>query len=130
VIYQFKALDNELFVIDTASMRWGRASSILATPSVAAAEQNLSRFVYSEEGELIPQGAGVYTLLGRTPKTEGPGAGLSVVALMAVPFEETLVLYLKANVPIKPDSFQSNPIKHVKYQILQEPTFVKQAERG
>jgi hypothetical protein len=123
VIYHFKSQDDELFVLDTAHMRWGRASSILSTPSVAAAEQHLARYVYSEEGALVPMGAGVYNLDGRTPKTEGPGAGLSTVGIMAVPFETTLFIYLRPNVNIKSDSFKSGfpeeAQKFIKHQILQ-----------
>lgn len=120
MIYHFETMDNETFVIDTATMKWGRASSILSAPSVLAAENNLAKFEFSEEGELIAMGAGTYNLDGRTPKTTGPGAGLCTVGILCVPFEDTLVVYLRANVKIKDDTFKSNPIKTVKYLIMQE----------
>ena len=124
MIYQFKTQDDELFVLDIVNQKWGRASSILSAPSVSAATDGaIARFVYSEEGALVPMGAGVFNMDGRTEKTEGPGAGLSSVGIMAVPFEDKLILYLRPNVNIKPDSFVSgfpeDMQKHIKYQILQ-----------
>ena len=118
MIYQFKDESDELFVLDIVHMRWGIASSILSTPSVAAAENKLARFIYKSEGELVPMGAGAYGLDGRTEKD-----GVSVVGIMAVPFEDKLVLYCRPNVNIKPDSFVSGfpeeAQKFIKYQILQ-----------
>lgn len=121
MIYHFEvASDGATFVIDTETMRWGRASSILSAPSITAAEKNLAKFELAEEGDLIPMGAGTYNLDGRTPKSKGPGEGLSTVGIMAVPFGDTLILYLRANVKIKDDTFKSNPITTVKYMILQD----------
>jgi hypothetical protein len=125
VIYQFRSWpDDELFVLDIVNQKWGRASSILSAPSVsAAAEGAVARFVYSEEGALIPMGAGVFNMDGRTEKTTGAGAGLSTVGIMAVPFEQSLILYLRPNVNVKPDSFVSGfpeeMQKFIKYQIIQ-----------
>ena len=124
MLYQIKTLDEELFIFDIVTQKWGRASSILSAPSVsAAADGAVARYVYSEEGALISMGAGVFNMDGRTEKTEGPGAGLSSVGIMAVPFEQSLILYLRPNVNIKPDSFVSgfpeDMQKHIKYQILQ-----------
>ena len=123
MVYQFKTMDDETFVLDIVNMRWGRASSILSAPSVVAAtdkENNLARYVFSEEGDLAAMGGGHYGLVGRTPKTTGPGAGLSAIGILAIPYEDTLVLTIKANVPLKPDSFTSGPIKNVKYHIAQD----------
>ena len=129
MVYQFRTLDNELFVINTVELKWGRASSILAAPSVLAAEQKLANFEYKEEGILVPMGAGRYSLDGRTPLTgvyenpalRGPGAGLSTVQLMTVPFENYIVQYIMANVPVKEDSFSMNlpeeAQKFIKYEI-------------
>ena len=124
MLYQIKTLDEELFIFDIVNQKWGRASSILSAPSVsAAADGAVARYVYSEEGTLVPMGAGVFNMDGRTEKTEGPGAGLSSVGIMAVPFEQSLILYLRPNVNVKPDSFVSgfpeDMQKHIKYQILQ-----------
>lgn len=128
MIYHFETLDNTTWVIDTETMRWGRASSILSAPSITAAENNLAKFELAEEGDLIPMGAGTYNMDGRTEKTQGPGAGLSTIGIMAVPFGDTLILYLRANVKIKDDSFKSNPIKTVKYMLLQDKEEEKTAQ--
>jgi hypothetical protein len=128
VVYQFKSEKDELFVLNTATMRWGIASSILATPSMAAAKENLARYVFSSEGTIVPMGAGGYSLDGRTEKD-----GIHVVAIMCVPFETYIVLYLRPNVNIKPDSFICGiSEKHqeiIKYQIMQ-PNPEKMAQGG
>ena len=120
MIYHFQTLDDSLWVIDTANMQWGRASSILSAPSITAAEKNLAKFELADSGTLVPMGAGVYNMNGRTPKTTGPGAGLSSVGIMCIPFEDTLVVYLRANVKIKDESFRSNPIRETRYVIMQD----------
>ena len=122
MIYQFRTMDDELFVINTVEMTWGRASNILSSPSVAAVEAHLAKFEFSESGTLIPMGAGSYNFEGRTPETKGLGAGLSTVGIMAVPFDSYLVLFLKANVPIKDETFKSNfpeeAQKFIKHRIM------------
>ena len=89
-------------------LRWGRASSIVAAPTLAAAEHALSSFVFVEEGTLVPMGAGIYSMDGRTKDTVGPGAGLSTVQLMSVPFDTYIVQYLLPNAEVKEDSFVMN----------------------
>lgn len=108
MIYQFKTMDDELFALNTVELKWGRASQILAAPSVGAAANDVASFVFSEEGALVPMGAGRYSLDGRTPDTKGPGAGLSTVQLMSVPFDSYIVMYLLPNVEVKEDSFVMN----------------------
>ena len=122
--YQFKASDDELFVIDIENMRWGRASSILSAPSVSAATDGaIARFIYSEEGDLVPMGAGSFSLNGRTEKTTGPGAGLSVVGIMNFLFQGYFVVWLFPNVNVKSDSLTSDAPeemqKFIKYEIKQ-----------
>lgn len=125
MIYQFKTIDDFLFVFNTVEMTWGRASSLVTAPSLGAVENHLASFVYVEgdNGILVPQGAGAYNFDGRTPKTEGPGAGLSTVGIMAVPFDQQLILFLRANVKIKDESFKSNfpeeAQKFIKHKIIQ-----------
>ena len=124
MLYQFHSSDDELFIIDVVNQKWGRASSILSAPSIsAAADGAVARYVYSEEGALIPMGAGGFNLDGRTPKTEGPAAGLSAVGIMSVWFEAYNIIYLRPNVNVKPDSFicgaPEEAQKFIKYQILQ-----------
>lgn len=118
MIYQFETeSDGERFVLDTSNLKWGRASSVLAAPSVAAVENKLASFVFSEEGTLVPMGhsvegnttsGAVYNMDGRTPKTTGPGAGLSSVGILSIWFEDKNITYLTANVPVKEDSFKMN----------------------
>lgn len=121
MIYSFQTVDDERFFVDTQTMRWSRASSILSAPSISAVENSISNTVPIESGNLISMGGGAFNLDGRTPKTTGPGAGLSSIGILAVPYEDTLVMYLHANVPVKDESFTSNPIKHFKYVIAQAP---------
>lgn len=127
MIFHFETLDDALWVIDTANLQWGRASSILSAPSIVAAEKNLAKFEFAESGRLVPMGAGVYNMDGRTPKSAAPGAGLSSVGIMSIPFEDTLVIYLRANVKIKDESFRSNPIRETKYVIMQDRAEAKPA---
>ena len=124
--YQFATADDALFVLDMVSMKWGRVSSILASPSIKAVENEAFTYNLLEEGDLIPMGGGVYTFQGRTPKTgledpknPKPGAGLCSVGLLAIPYEDTLQLYLRANVMLKEDSFKSQEIKTIKHHIIQ-----------
>lgn len=130
MIYQFKTTDDELFVFNTVDMTWGRASSIATSPSLGAVENHLANFAFHEQGTLVAMGAGAYNFDGRTPKTgledpskPGPGAGLSTVGIMAVPYDQSLVLFLRANVKIKDESFKSNfpeeAQKFIKHKIIQ-----------
>jgi hypothetical protein len=127
MIYQFRCeSDNELFVINTVEMTWGRASTLVAAPSITAVEARLANFQFHEQGTLIAMGAGAYNMDGRTPETKGPGAGLSTVGILTVPYDNYLVLFLRANVKIKGESFKSNfpedMQKHVKHKIIQPET--------
>ncbi len=121
--YQFNTTDDELFVINTVDMTWGRASSIATAPSLGAVENRLANFAFHEQGTLVAMGAGAYNLDGRTPKTEGPGAGLSSIGILSVPYDDSLVLFLRANVKIKDESFKSNfpefMQKGIKHRIIQ-----------
>jgi len=124
MIYQFKTLDDSLFILNTKEATWGIASSILAAPSViAAAESKLANYVFAEQGTLVPMGGGRYSLDGRTPQTKGKGAGLSTIGILSVPFDTDLFLYLLPNAPVKEDSFQSGfpeeMQKYVKHEVRQ-----------
>jgi hypothetical protein len=143
MVYTFETLDGEKFVLDIEKSRWGRASSILAAPSVAATENAIARYVYVEEGELVPMGGGVYNFDGRMPLPEkateeekkAPGAGLSSVGVLIVLYGEVCEVYLKPNVPIKDGSFDSGYLrelepsirnKFLRHNILQEPPKVEE----
>lgn len=124
MIYQFRVeSDDSLFVFNTVDMTWGRASSIATSPSLGAVENHLANFAFHEQGTLVAMGAGAYNFDGRTPKTEGEGAGLSTVGIMAVPYDQELVLFLRANVKIKDESFKSNfpqeAQKFIRHKIIQ-----------
>lgn len=138
MIYTFETLDGEKFVLDVEHSRWGRASSILAAPSIAASENAIARYVYSEEGDLVPMGGGVYNLDGRMPLSDkpteeekkAPGAGLSSVGILIVLYSGMCEVYLKPNVQIKDGSFDSAYMhdlspevrnKYLRHNILQEP---------
>lgn len=111
--YAFKTeSDDETFVIDVSAMTWGRASQILSAPSVGAAANDISNYVCSESGKLIPQGAGVYNLEGRI-------SGLTTIGLLAIPFENSLVFCLHPNVKVKEESFQSGKIDTFVYKVIQ-----------
>lgn len=125
MIYQFRTEDDSLFVFNTVDMTWGRASSLVTAPSIGAVENHLANFAYVEndKGTLVAMGAGAYNFDGRTPKTEGEGVGLSTVGIMAVPYDQELVLFLRANVKIKDESFKSNfpqeAQKFIRHKIIQ-----------
>lgn len=134
MIYQFQVKsDDSTFILDTARMIWGRASSILSAPSVAAAsnsQDNLAQFVFAEEGKLVrippPReflGA-VFNMEGRNPKTTGMGAGLSTVSILEISMADAHIYYLDANVELKQDSFMTTPIKVTKRLVFQ-PRFQK-----
>lgn len=146
MIYTFETLDGEKFVLDVENSRWGRASSILAAPSIAASENAIARYVYSEEGELISMGGGVYNLDGRMPlsskptdeEKKKPGAGLSSVGILNILYKDQLQVYLKPNVQIKDGSFDSGFMqdaapelrrKYVNYSILQEPPKLEEEKK-
>jgi len=109
MLYQFTTPDGETFVLNTETMRWGKASTILSAPSVAAVEGGITQFMYSEEGDLVPQGGGTYNLDGRRK-------GVTTAGILAIPWIDTLYLRLHTNAPIVKESFKSNPIKNFHYE--------------
>jgi hypothetical protein len=115
VIYHVETEAGELFVLNTATLKWGIASTILSSPSIMAAEKNLAKFEFRAEGDLIPLGAGAYSLDGRIPKD-----GLSAVGILCVLFENTLVVYLRGNAKLKDGTFKSNPITKTEYVLMQD----------
>ena len=118
MIYNFRTEDDQLWVFNTVDMTWGKASNILASPSIGAVEAKLANYQFTEQGTLVAMGAGAYNFDGRTPKD-----GLSTVGIMAVPYDTYLILFLRANVKIKDESFKSNfpeeAQKFIKHQIIQ-----------
>ena len=115
MIYHFKTLDGEDFVLDVAKMRWGRVSS---NPP---AENDSANCPYDEEGDLIPMGAGVYNLDGRMlspdrameEEQRAPGIGLSTVGILTLLYDHVCEVYLKPNVQVKEGSFTSNYLQEL-----------------
>jgi len=124
MIYNFKTEeDGQQWVVDTEVLNWARASSIVAAPSVLAAESNLARFVPTEEGRLIPLGGGRYVLEGRQPFVPGPNgqpvpqfALFIVLTILSADKDGTCVTFLQANVPVK--DFQHQSIKNFAAQVM------------
>lgn len=127
MIYTFKTEDKEeLYVLDTNPevLTWARASTILATPSLTAAENEVARYVPIEEGKLVPGGGGNYTFDGRNPREytkKGLPTPLVSVSILSLPVNDTLHTYLAANVRIKEDSFELGPIKKFQCHVVQAP---------
>jgi hypothetical protein len=120
MLYNFKTTDDgQQWAIDTEALTWAKASSILATPSVKAAESNIARFVAQEEGKLIPMGGGRYALQGRKPFDKDRKPQLSIFILLSILSGEdggTAVTFMQANVDIK--DLQHQEIKKFKCEVL------------
>jgi len=121
MLLQFKvAKDDSLWICDVQFLNFARIS---APPDPT----NLEASVVLEQGKLIPQGYGVYSFEGRTPKTEGPGAGLCSIGNYLVGIGPTVKVFIRANVEIK-DFTMPAPIRQVLYEILPtDPNQVKQS---
>jgi hypothetical protein len=107
--------DNSLWICDVQTMQWARVSAPASDPNSKI----------EESGKLVPQGFGIYALEGRTPKTEGPGAGFSSIGNYVVAIGTTVQIFLRANVQIK-DFTMPVPIRQILYKIL--PTDPQQIE--
>ena len=118
MLYNFRDSDDQQWQIDTERLTWARASSILSAPSVTAAENNMARFIATEEGSLAPLGMGRFGLVGRRPPD------LSIVSIGHVPITDddgqiVLVCLIQSNVTIK--DAQHQEIKRFKIQPLAPP---------
>lgn len=105
MIYNFKTEeDDQQWVVDTELLTWARASSIIAAPTIIAAEANIARFVPTEEGKLIPLGGGRYNLEGRQPFDENHKPQLSlfmIITVLSTENEGTCMTFFQANVAAK-----------------------------
>jgi len=118
MIYTFKDESGEQWQIDTEKLIWSRASSILSAPSVAAAENDMARFVPQEEGQLAPMGMGRFSFVGRRPPQ------LSIISIGHIPVtdddgEIVSVCLVQSNVIIKDVEHQE--IKRFRVQPLAPP---------
>ena len=107
MIYNFKTVeDNQQWVVDVEALTWARASSIIAAPSVEAAEHNLARFVAAEEGKLAPMGAGRYVFVGRKLTGANGQPQIAIFTVASIPVKDddgkiVLVTLMQSNVDIK-----------------------------
>lgn len=120
MLYNFRTTDDsQMWAVDTEALTWAKASSILATPSVKAAESNIARFVASEEGALIPMGGGRYALEGRKPVDDAGKPQLAIFILVTILSAEdggVCVVFIQANVAIQ--DAQHQEIKKFKMECL------------
>ena len=120
MIFNFKTeLDSQQWVIDTEEFNWARASSLVAAPSIKAAETNLARFVPTEEGKLIPMGGGRYALEGRKPFDENKNPQLAFIVILTILSAEnegTCVTFMQTNVAIR--DLQHQQIKNFVSQTM------------
>lgn len=121
MIYNFKTVDDDQqWVVDSEELNWARASSLVAAPTIKAAETNLARFVPTEEGKLIPMGGGRYALEGRKPFV-GPDnhpqlAIIVILTLLSAENNGTCVTFMQANVAVK--DLQHQQIKNFVAQCM------------
>jgi hypothetical protein len=118
MLYNFET-DEGTFVIDTEILTWAKASSIIAAPSIKAAESNFAHFVPQVEGKLIPLGGGRYALQGRKPFNEKKEPQLSIFILLNIFSGEdggTAVTFLQSNVEVR--KLQHQEIKKFKCEVL------------
>jgi hypothetical protein len=96
-------MDDVLFTVDFENKVWRRGST--------------KGFPDESGGELVSMSLGAFSLKGRTPKTEGPGAGLATIGILPLPINRTMFIYLRANVPVK-DFTMPDPITEIRYEVV------------
>jgi hypothetical protein len=99
MLLQFKVVkDGSLWAIDTDKLRYYR----LARPLLEIAENPKDEPAIEEFGELksVHPIMELYRLEGRTPNTDGPGCGLTSVAIITRITDQTLEIGVNANVEI------------------------------
>ena len=119
MIYNFKDSSGQQWMVDTETLKWAQASSILATPSIAAAASNLAHFVPQAEGALVPLGGGRYAFEGRKPLDDGGNPQLSIIIILTVLTAEdegVCVTFIQGNVGVT--DFQHQQIKKFKAEAL------------
>lgn len=100
MLLQFKVTeDGSLWLIDSDAMRYSRVTAPVTDPEKWEAGEGETE----EYGKLVPASPimEVYRLEGRDPKTEGPGCGLTSVAIIVRILGTTVQIGVSANVPIK-----------------------------
>lgn len=116
MLLQFKVVkDQSLWSLDTDRLRFAR----LSRPLADIAENPGTESAIEEFGELkqVSPLVELYRLEGRTPSTEGLGAGLTSVAIVVRITNTTLEIGVNANVPIS-DPICVKPIERVSCTVL------------
>ena len=96
----FKTQDGANWRVDTENLTWEQPDG--ENPSA---------------GELAYQGANLFSMVGRTPDSPAPGAGLCTIYLTCLAVGQEIRILIKANVEIT-DFTLARPIKSVRYEIL------------
>jgi hypothetical protein len=116
MVLQFKVVaDQSLWVLDSDKMRYARVSK----PMSEIAENPSSDSAVEEFGTLkwMSPLMELYRLEGRTPTTDGPGAGLTSIAIVVRVVDETLEIAVNANVDIT-EPVCVKPISRVRCEVL------------
>lgn len=91
--------DDSIWIIDSDNLRY----SLVTAPVTDLEQWEKGKAAVEEYGklELMNPMVEVYRLVGREPKTEGPGCGLTSVAILVRILNTTLQIGISANVKIK-----------------------------
>jgi hypothetical protein len=103
MMLQVKTKNNSIFLIDTVAMSWFQIDS----PAVDL------KFKILERGALIPQGFGIYSLNGRSPRN-----GFSSFGVFLVPHGTRITVYFKSNDEEVTEFTMPVPFNEIIYKIL------------
>lgn len=110
MLVQFTVVkDESVWMLNTVGMSYVRA------------ESNSENAKILEMGKLIFVGLQgplrIFALEGRTPTTEGPGAGFCTFGYGLIDLDTTITFFLQANVQIK-DINSRRPVDTVRYELI------------
>lgn len=116
MLLQFKVVsDSSLWSFDTDSLRYARLSrplsDIVDNPSTDPAVEEFGKL--TSMNPLVE----AYRMEGRTPTTDGPGGGLTSIAIVVRISDNVLVIGVNANVKIT-EPICVKPILSVKCEVL------------
>ncbi len=116
MLLQFQVTaDDSIWVLDTDKMRYSRVSAPVTDLDLwENGGANVEEF---GEIEVMNPLMEVYRLVGREPKTEGPGSGLTSVAILIRIVNTSLEIGVNANVPVK-EPVCVKPIDTVRCEVL------------
>ena len=118
MLLQFKVVaDGSLWSCDTDKRRFARlARSLVDIVEAPTAEPAVEEF---GELKLVHPVMELYRLEGRSPTTDGPGAGLTSVGVVVRIADNTLEVGVMANVEIA-EPVVVNPINNVRCEVLHQ----------